>query len=149
MKLRGWKYLRLRQPEHAAKPAILHLPTHAIRRVLRPTELPRVVWRGAWVSLIAASDGNLYGTFSGSSANNTGFIFEATLSGQWQTVANFLAPGTNGMAEPGSLVEASDYALYGATVHNAIFRYDLATHARRRPVRHSRRYRTGYRPCPE
>jgi hypothetical protein len=81
------------------------------------------------VSLIAASDGNLYGTFSGSGANNTGVIFQATLSGQWQTVANFPAPGTNGMSEPGSLVEASDYALYGATVHNAIFRYDLATHA--------------------
>jgi len=81
------------------------------------------------VSLIAASDGNLYGTFSGSGVNNTGFIFQATLSGQWQTVANFPAPGTNGMAEPGSLVEASDYALYGATVHNAIFRYDLATRA--------------------
>jgi hypothetical protein len=31
--------------------------------------------------------------------------------------------------EPGSLVEASDHALYGAAVHNAIFRYDLATHA--------------------
>jgi hypothetical protein len=82
------------------------------------------------VSLMAASDGNLYGTFSGSGANNTGFIFQATLSGQWQTVANFPVQGTaDGMSEPGSLVEASDYALYGATVHNAIFRYDLATHA--------------------
>jgi hypothetical protein len=82
------------------------------------------------VSLIAASDGNLYGTFSGSGANNTGFIFQATLSGQWQTVANFPVQGSaEGMSEPGSLVEASDHALYGATVHNAIFRYDLATHA--------------------
>ncbi len=82
------------------------------------------------VSLIAASDGNLYGTFSGSGANNTGFIYQATLSGQWQTVANFPVQGTaEGMSEPGSLVEASDFALYGATVHNAIFRYDLATRA--------------------
>jgi hypothetical protein len=28
-----------------------------------------------------------------------------------------------------SLVEPSDGALYGSTVHNAIFRYDLTTHA--------------------
>ena len=33
------------------------------------------------------------------------------------------------MYDPDSLVEASDFALYGSTVHNAIFRYDLATQA--------------------
>jgi len=66
----------------------------------------------------------------GSGTNNSGFIYQATLAGQWQTVANFPPIGSqDGMAEPGSLVEASDHALYGATVHNAIFRYDLATHA--------------------
>jgi uncharacterized repeat protein (TIGR03803 family) len=81
-------------------------------------------------SLIAASDGNLYGTFSGGGANDTGLIYAATLGGQWHTVASFPAKGTGeGMLDPNSLVEASDGALYGSTVHNAIFRYDLASHA--------------------
>jgi hypothetical protein len=33
------------------------------------------------------------------------------------------------MYYPNSLMEASDGALYGSTVNNAIFRYDLKTHA--------------------
>jgi uncharacterized repeat protein (TIGR03803 family) len=81
-------------------------------------------------ALMVASDGNLYGTFSGGGANDTGLIYAATLSGKWQTVANFPAKGTDeGMLYPNSVLEASDGALYGSTVHNAIFRYDLATHA--------------------
>lgn len=53
-------------------------------------------------SLIAASDGNLYGTFSGSGTNNSGFIYQATLAGQWQTVANFPPIGSqDGMARTG------------------------------------------------
>ena len=81
-------------------------------------------------SLMAASDGSLYGTFSGGGVNDTGFIYQATLSGKWHTVASFPAKRTDeGMLDPNSLVEASDGALYGSTVHNAIFRYDLATHA--------------------
>jgi uncharacterized repeat protein (TIGR03803 family) len=81
-------------------------------------------------ALMGASDGNLYGTFSGGGANDTGLIYAATLGGQWRTVASFPAKGTDeGMLYPDSLVEASDGALYGSTVHNAIFRYDLTTHA--------------------
>jgi hypothetical protein len=82
------------------------------------------------VSLIAASDGNLYGTFSSSGSNGTGVIYQATLSGSWKAVASFPPKGANqGMYHPNSLMEASDNALYGSTVNNAIFRYDLATGA--------------------
>jgi uncharacterized repeat protein (TIGR03803 family) len=92
---------------------------------------PSNVYPGPYgASLIAASDGNLYGTFSGGGASNTGIVYQATLAGQWQTMASFPAPsGQNFMINPNSLVEASDGALYGSTVHNAIFRYDLTTHA--------------------
>jgi len=81
-------------------------------------------------SLIAASDGNLYGTLSSGGANNTGVIFKSTLSGQWSIAASFPPKESNqGMYDPNSLVEASGGALYGATVNDAIFRYDLATQA--------------------
>jgi hypothetical protein len=80
--------------------------------------------------LIAASDGNFYGALSSSGVNHTGIVYQATLDGQWRTVADFPAKGADdGMMYPNSLMEASDGALYGSTVHNAIFRYDLATHA--------------------
>lgn len=85
---------------------------------------------GSYSALIAASDSNLYGAFSVGGTNNTGVIYAANLAGQWHAVASFPAQGTDeGMREPNSLVEASDGALYGSTVNNAIFRYDLATHA--------------------
>jgi hypothetical protein len=85
---------------------------------------------GQYASLMAASDGNLYGTFSAYGTNGTGVIYRATLSGGMQPVASFPAPGSNkGMLDPNSLMEASDFALYGSTIHNAIFRYDLATNA--------------------
>jgi hypothetical protein len=81
-------------------------------------------------SLMAASDGYLYGTFSQGGANNTGFIYHATLAGEYEIVASFPAKGTDeGMYYPNSLMEASDGALYGSTVNNAIFRYDLKTQA--------------------
>jgi uncharacterized repeat protein (TIGR03803 family) len=92
---------------------------------------PSTVPIGAYgASLVAASDGNLYGTFSEGGTNGTGIIFQATLAGQWQTMASFPARGGNqAMIYPNSIVEASDGALYGSTVHNAIYRYDLVTHA--------------------
>jgi uncharacterized repeat protein (TIGR03803 family) len=103
-------------------------PSGAYARLLT---FPSAVYPGPYgPSLIAASDGNLYGTFSGGGANNTGIIFQATLSGQWQTMASFPASGSqNAMINPNSLMEASDGGLYGSTVHDAIFRYDLTTHA--------------------
>jgi hypothetical protein len=84
---------------------------------------------GPIASPIAASDGNLYGV-GGEGANGTGVVYRATLSGHLQAVASFPAKGTaEGMLDPNSLMEASDYALYGSTLHNAIFRYSMATHA--------------------
>src|ERR1039458_7061081 len=45
-------------------------------------------------------------------------------------MASLPAKGADeGMLDPNWLVAASDYALYGSTVHNAIFPYDLATPA--------------------
>jgi uncharacterized repeat protein (TIGR03803 family) len=103
-------------------------PSGAYSRLLT---FPSTVSAGAYgASLVAASDGNLYGTFSVGGANKTGIVFQVTLSGQWQTVASFPAVGHDvGMVYPNSVMEASDGALYGSTVHNAIFRYDLTTHA--------------------
>ena len=74
----------------------------------------------------AASDGNLYGTFETGGTNNTGVIYQATPSGQLQTVANFPATG---MAEPQTLTQAGDGNLYGTTNYNQIFRYNLTTHS--------------------
>jgi hypothetical protein len=84
---------------------------------------------GPIASPIAASNGSLYGV-GGEGANGTGVVYRATLSGHLQAVASFPAKGTaEGMLDPNSLMEASDYALYGSTLHNAIFRYSMATHA--------------------
>jgi hypothetical protein len=81
-------------------------------------------------ALVAASDGYLYGVFSGGGANNTGLIFRTTLAGKWENLASFPAKGTDkGMDYPNSLMEASDGALYGSTINNAIFKYDRATQA--------------------
>jgi hypothetical protein len=81
---------------------------------------------GGAIPLIAASDGNLYGSFSGGGVNRTGDIFQATLSGQYQKMADFPATG---MSEPRSLMQAADGNLYGSTNFNTIFKYDIATHA--------------------
>jgi hypothetical protein len=56
-------------------------------------------------------------------ANNTGQIYQATLSGQLQTAASFPAKG---MTRPQSLMQASDGNLYGSA-SNYIFRYNLTT----------------------
>lgn len=75
--------------------------------------------------LVAASDGNLYGTFSKGGANNTGEVYQVSLSGQFQAVASF--PAT--ISSPRTLMQAADGNLYGTTVYNQIFRYEPATHA--------------------
>jgi uncharacterized repeat protein (TIGR03803 family) len=110
-------------------PPLLHLPVNAVRRVFATADVPSVLWRSLRFTNRRIRR-NLYGTFSASGANGTGMIYRATPSGQLQILASFPSKSSDeGMSVPNWLVEASDYALYGSTVHNAIFRYDLATHA--------------------
>jgi hypothetical protein len=75
--------------------------------------------------LIAASDGNLYGTFGALAGYPTGAIYQATLSGRLQIISGF---PPNGMIGPASLMQAADGNLYGSTSTNSyIFRYEFAT----------------------
>jgi uncharacterized repeat protein (TIGR03803 family) len=78
-----------------------------------------------FIPIIAASDGNLYGLFGAGGPANSGELYRATLSGQLQTLADF----PKSMALPQTLMQASDGNIYGSTNSNAIFRYDLTTHA--------------------
>ncbi len=78
-----------------------------------------------FLPIIAGSDGNLYGLFGAGGPSNSGVLYQATLSGQLQTLASF----PSSMAAPQTLVQASDGKIYGSTNSNVIFRYDLTTHA--------------------
>jgi uncharacterized repeat protein (TIGR03803 family) len=79
---------------------------------------------GYYLPLIAASDGNLYGSISNGGANGTGQIYRVTLAGQYQMMASF--PPT--VVSPRTLMQAADGNLYG-TNNNQIFRYNLTTQA--------------------
>src|ERR1022692_20875 len=125
--------LRRRQPEQPR----LGVPPFFIFRLTQSGGYSKLLtfpsaYGGAAVSLIAATDGNLYGTFSFSALwhqRHRGDL-AVTLSGRLQAMASLPAKGADeGMLDPNWLVAASDYALYGSPVHNAIFRYDLATPA--------------------
>ncbi len=77
--------------------------------------------------LVAAADGNLYGTLRYGGTNKTGEIFKVTLSGQYQTVASFPATGLN---EPTTLMQAADDNFYGSAAYGSssdIYRYDPTT----------------------
>ncbi len=80
-------------------------------------------------ALVAGRDGNIYGTAGNSGAYGHGTIFEFCRNGILQPVAAF--DGTNG-AFPGSLLQSSDGAFYGAAHGNGdtpypnIFRWSPA-----------------------
>jgi IPT/TIG domain-containing protein len=78
-----------------------------------------------FLSIISASDGNLYGLFGAGGPKDSGELYRATLSGELQTLAYF----PSSMALPQTLMQASDGNIYGSTNSNVIFRYDLTSHA--------------------
>ena len=100
-------------------------PSGAYSKLLTYPWMPTGTGIGA-LPLAAASDGNLYGTFNVGGANKTGEVYQVTLAGQLNNVASF---PVSGMAEPRTLMEASDGSLYGTTVFSQIFRYNLASHS--------------------
>lgn len=112
---------------HGVSPGFIYrlTPAGAYSKLLTYPWMPTAGGVAA-LPLVAASDGNLYGTFNVGGTNNTGTVYQATLSGQLQTVADFPATG---MAEPRTLMEAADGNLYGTTNYNQIFRYNLATYS--------------------
>ncbi len=71
-----------------------------------------------YTGLVAASDGNLYGTTSSGGANGQGTLFKITLGGQLTTIYNFctLSGCTDGSAPMGALVEGTDGNFYGTTL---------------------------------
>jgi uncharacterized repeat protein (TIGR03803 family) len=110
------------EQEHGISPMFIYrfTPSGAYSKLLT---FPQVPGYDAF-PLVAASDGNLYGTFSKGGVNGTGVIYQATLSGQLHTLASFPAA----ISSPRSLMQAADGNLYGTTVYNQIFRYNLTTH---------------------
>ncbi len=96
-------------------------PAGAYSRILTFPQVPSY----DALPIVAATDGNIYGTFAKGGVNNTGLIYQATLSGQLHVQASFPAS----ISSPRTLMQAADGDLYGTTVYNQIFRYNLTTHA--------------------
>jgi hypothetical protein len=90
-------------------------------------DFPAFATNGSYFPVIAASDHNLYGVFGGTAANPGGVLYQATLSGQLQTMAVF--GKSISMSQPQTLMQAGDGNIYGTTTSNAVFRYDLGTHS--------------------
>jgi hypothetical protein len=75
--------------------------------------------------LVAAADGTLYGSFAAGGTNNTGEIYQVTLSGQYRIAASL----PKNIGSPRTLMQAADGNLYGSTGWNQIYRYEPATGA--------------------
>ena len=71
-----------------------------------------------FAELLAASDGDLYGSTQIGGANGEGTIFRIDLNGQLTTLYSFcsLADCSDGMTPYGRLVQGSDGKLYGTTL---------------------------------
>jgi len=98
--------------------------------VFTPFPIPSVSLASGYTeALVAGTDGNLYAPYVLGGVNNTGQIYQATLSGQFSTVASFPAMrGCNYGCGPGTLLQASDGNFYGTTNNsNRIFRYNPST----------------------
>jgi uncharacterized repeat protein (TIGR03803 family) len=72
---------------------------------------------GASAALIQATDGNFYGTTSGSGVSNTGTVFKITPGGTLTTLHTF--NGADGELPYSTLVEGSNGVLYGTTKYGA------------------------------
>jgi uncharacterized repeat protein (TIGR03803 family) len=75
-------------------------------------------WDGYPISLMQASDGNLYGLTAASPSGHTGTIFEITRSGAFTNLYNFCAqPGcADGVYPNSSLLQATNGVFYGTTI---------------------------------
>jgi hypothetical protein len=93
-------------------------PSGAYSRIFTfPFNIP-----GQEVSLIAGSDGNLYGTVT---IGSSGEIYQVTLSGQYQKLAKF----PPSIPSPRTLMQAADGNFYGTNAYNQVYRYNSANHA--------------------
>jgi uncharacterized repeat protein (TIGR03803 family) len=96
-------------------------PQGALAKLL---SFPSKSFRGApaYVPLLQAGDGNLYGTTGNGGDNGKGTIYKLTLGGEYTVLYTF--PRSPRSFSPTALIEASDGDLYGATlgIESQLFR---------------------------
>jgi len=87
-----------------------------------------------YAGLALATDGNLYGTSSGSGDESPGTVFRVTTAGSFATIYNFCPSGgscPNGQIPYARLVQGRDGNLYGTTIaggsgnHGTVFKITL------------------------
>lgn len=69
-----------------------------------------------WAPLLAASDGNLYGTTTTGGTNSNGVVFRLTTAGAYSVLYAF-GWNPDGSFPRGGLIQGADGALYGTTVY--------------------------------